>query len=165
MFLEIIDYSGQLNCHNRGASTVFHLLKGENMNVRSAVFLSNTNNTNSPWALTSPNHASVGSSNSDDAQWPTVNTIATKDTINYVDSPQTVCGTVAQVTDFSIETYLNLNKRFPNTFFATVIWDSDIEKVLGEQHSFHRTLDRQVCVSGKITSFNNRAKIVVKNSG
>ncbi|MGF1719128.1 sulfatase [Vibrio kyushuensis] len=120
-------------------------------------------NIKSPDSNISSDQNAVQVTTTSESLWPPAYAVSTKNAINHVDSAKTVCGTVTQVTDFAKGTYLNLNKSFPNTLFTAVIWNSDKERVLDEQHSFHGLLDSKVCVSGKISSFNNRAQIVVKS--
>ncbi|MDN2481171.1 sulfatase [Vibrio agarivorans] len=83
--------------------------------------------------------------------------------LRFVDEYATVCGTVVQITDFAKGSYLNFDRTFPNTQFTAVIWNSDFKHVTQDQSLYTTYSNKNVCVSGKVSSYNDRAQIVLKN--
>ncbi len=79
---------------------------------------------------------------------------------NHVGEKATVCGTVvsARYAERSRgqPTFLNLDKPYPNQIFTIVIWGADREK-FGNPETNYR--DKQVCVTGKITSYRGTPEI------
>lgn len=82
----------------------------------------------------------------------------------HIGTQQVICGVISQVTEFSKGTYLNFDKRFPDTVFSSVIWNSDSNKILSDKASFNEYLNQKVCVSGKVGIYNGRSQVVVKRS-
>ncbi|MDG2790253.1 hypothetical protein R7Z80_17640 [Vibrio sp. 1733] len=92
------------------------------------------------------------------------NSIAPDQTMSLLGTYQVVCGIVREVKAFSKGSYLNFDYRYPNTEFRIVVWDSDVEKVLGYGENFQHFINRELCVSGEITSFGGQPQIIVKYS-
>ncbi|GKW54106.1 hypothetical protein NCCP2140_31590 [Pseudoalteromonas sp. NCCP-2140] len=92
------------------------------------------------------------------------NAILSSKVSRYVGLNKTVCGQVVQVKEFSKGFYLNFEKPFPNMSFSSVIWDSNVKNVLGHYKSFNEFLDKNACVEGKISTYNNQIQIVVDDS-
>ncbi|MFA0226206.1 hypothetical protein AB4483_19275 [Vibrio splendidus] len=105
----------------------------------------------------------IESTLSDNTLLPT-GAITSRTAAQYIGTQQVICGVVSQVTEFSQGTYLNFDKRFPDTEFSGVIWNSDSNKVLSDQASFNEYLNQKVCVSGKVDIYNGRSQVVVKRS-
>jgi micrococcal nuclease len=81
---------------------------------------------------------------------------------NHVGEMATVCGRVAS-SHFAEKskgqpTFLNLDKPYPNAIFTILIWGTDRQK-FGKAEETYR--DRNVCVSGKITSHREIPEIVI----
>jgi len=73
---------------------------------------------------------------------------------NHVGETATVCGKVVS-TRFAGQsrgepTFLNLDEPYPKQIFTIVIWGNDRPK-FGDAEAKYR--DKQVCVTGKITSY------------
>ena len=85
---------------------------------------------------------------------------------DHVGETATVCGRVASA-HFAPETkgqptFLNLDRAYPNAIFTIVIWGTDRPK-FGRPIATYR--DRNVCVSGKITSHRDIPEIVITTPG
>ena len=85
---------------------------------------------------------------------------------DHVGETATVCGRVASA-HFAPETkgqptFLNLDRAYPNAIFTILIWGADRPK-FGRPIATYR--DKQVCVSGKITSHRDIPEIVVSSPG
>jgi hypothetical protein len=81
---------------------------------------------------------------------------------NHVGKTATVCGRVASA-HFAEKTkgqptFLNLDMPYPHQIFTIVIWGTDRPK-FGKAEETYR--DRNVCVSGKITSHREIPEIVI----
>jgi DNA/RNA endonuclease YhcR with UshA esterase domain len=79
---------------------------------------------------------------------------------NHVGERATVCGKVVS-THYAARskgapTFLNLDEPYPNQIFTIVIWGSDRDK-FGDPEAKYR--DKQLCVTGKITSFRGAPEI------
>lgn len=84
------------------------------------------------------------------------------DAKNHVGEKATVCGKVVSAR-FAKEskgqpTFLNLDEPFPNHIFTIVIWGSDREKFGAIEVKYSV---KNVCVSGKIASFQGKPEIAV----
>jgi hypothetical protein len=80
---------------------------------------------------------------------------------NHLGEGATVCGKVVS-THFAERskgqpTFLNLDEPYPNEIFTIVVWGSDRQK-FGNPEAKYR--DKDVCVSGKITSYREVPEIV-----
>ncbi|MFZ0739557.1 MAG: hypothetical protein WBL70_17090 [Candidatus Acidiferrales bacterium] len=85
---------------------------------------------------------------------------------NHVGEKATVCGMVVS-TRFAERsrgqpTFLNLDKPYPNQIFTIVIWGADREK-FGNPETNYR--DKQVCVTGKITTYRGTPEITANEPG
>ena len=83
--------------------------------------------------------------------------------LKYKGTYNVVCGFIVQAITFSKGTYLNFEKKFPDTPFRIVIWDADANYVLSNISSTDRMLYRNICVNGNISTFNKRAQIIVNS--
>jgi micrococcal nuclease len=85
---------------------------------------------------------------------------------NHVGETTTVCGRVASAhfaeKTKGLPTFLNLDRAYPNQIFTIVIWGTDRLK-FGKPEATYR--DRNVCVSGKITSHRDIPEIVISSPG
>jgi len=91
--------------------------------------------------------------------------ITPEQSINYVGKTETVCGEVVS-TKYSTgsrgkPTFLNFDEPYPNHIFTTVIWGDKRKNFDNNPEEFYK--DKEVCVTGKITTFKNKPQIVVKN--
>jgi hypothetical protein len=85
---------------------------------------------------------------------------------DHVGETATVCGRVASA-HFAPETkgqptFLNLDRAYPNAIFTILILGADRPK-FGRPIATYR--DKQVCVSGKITSHRDIPEIVISTPG
>lgn len=80
---------------------------------------------------------------------PINDTIQSANAYEYINTYQTVCGTVTQVKNMSGRTYINLGKPYPNQDIAIVVWSSDTDKV-SEVFSYE---GRSLCIKGQITTY------------
>jgi hypothetical protein len=85
---------------------------------------------------------------------------------NHVGEKSTVCGRVVG-THFASgskgqPTFLNLDEPFPKEIFRILIWGSDRPK-FGRPEETYR--DKEVCVTGIITSYRGVAEIVASEPG
>lgn len=89
-----------------------------------------------------------------------------EDAHKHIGEVQTVCGHVASayyaVKSKGHPTFLNLNKPYPNHIFTIVIWGSDRHEFGGLPEIIYEYKD--VCVTGKITTYKNKPQIVAKDS-
>jgi micrococcal nuclease len=85
---------------------------------------------------------------------------------NHVGETATVCGRVASAhfaeKTKGLPTFLNLDRAYPNQIFTVVIWGADRLK-FGNPESTYR--NKNVCVSGKITSHRDIPEIVITTPG
>jgi hypothetical protein len=85
---------------------------------------------------------------------------------NHVGETATVCGRVASAhfaeKTKGLPTFMNLDMPYPKQIFTIVIWGTDRAK-FGKPESTYR--DRNVCVSGKITSHRDIPEIVITTPG
>jgi hypothetical protein len=87
--------------------------------------------------------------------------IAAAEAKNHVGEKMKVCGEVVS-THFASgskgqPTFLNLDEPYPKEIFTILIWGSDRPK-FGKPEDTYR--DKDVCVTGKITSHNGRPEII-----
>lgn len=80
---------------------------------------------------------------------------------NHVGEKTTVCGKVVS-THFASgskgqPTFLNLDEPYPKEIFTILIWGSDRPKFEKPEDTYR---DKDVCVTGKITSHNSRPEII-----
>lgn len=87
---------------------------------------------------------------------PRNDSISVHDAGNQIGQTATVCGTASQFTETSKASYLNFGGRFPNHKFSAVFWKSDIS--IGDLSS---VVGNQLCVTGRIESYNGKAQIMV----
>jgi hypothetical protein len=92
--------------------------------------------------------------------------ISPEDAHKHIGEDKTVCGTVAN-TYYAVEskghpTYLNLNKPWPEHIFTIIIWKSDRHNFKSPPEIFFN--DKNVCVSGKITTCQDKPRITVSNA-
>jgi hypothetical protein len=85
---------------------------------------------------------------------------------NHVGEKATVCGKVVSAR-FAKEskgqpTFLNLDEPYPNHIFTIVVWGSDREKFGAIELKYSV---KNVCVSGKIASFQGKPEIAVDDPG
>jgi hypothetical protein len=85
---------------------------------------------------------------------------------NHVGETATVCGRVASIhfaeKTKGLPTFMNLDMPYPKHIFTIVIWGTDRAK-FGKPEATYR--DRNVCVTGKITSHRDIPEIVVTTPG
>jgi hypothetical protein len=83
---------------------------------------------------------------------------------NHIGEKATVCGNVVS-THYAPQskgnpTFLNLDEPYPRQVFTILIWGSDRPK-FGDPEAKYR--DKQVCVTGKITSYRGAPEIVASD--
>ena len=81
---------------------------------------------------------------------------------NHVGETATVCGRIASA-HFAekvkgLPTFMNLDKPYPHQIFTIVIWGTDRLKFGNPERTYR---DRNVCVTGKITSHRDIPEIVI----
>lgn len=95
------------------------------------------------------------------AQTKTITAAEAKD---HIGERATVCGKVASTRyadrSKSQPSFLNLDKPFPKQIFTIVIWGDERSK-FGEPEN--RYSDKQLCVTGKITSYHGSPEIVASD--
>jgi hypothetical protein len=78
----------------------------------------------------------------------------------------TVCGKIVSThyakSSKGEPTFLNLDEPYPREVFTILIWGSDREKFGVPEDEYK---DLRVCVTGKITSYRGRPKIVATERG
>jgi len=90
------------------------------------------------------------------------NVIKPDEAINHINEYATVCGKV--VSSFyskSINgqpTFINLDKSYPNQVFTIVIWGNYRDNFNVPEKQYN---SKNICVTGKIGSFRNKAQMVV----
>ena len=81
---------------------------------------------------------------------------------NHVGEPAIVCGRVASAhfaeKTKGLPTFMNLDMPYPRQIFTIVIWGADRLKFGNPERTYR---DKNVCVSGKITSHRDIPEIVV----
>ena len=94
-------------------------------------------------------------------------TINAQEAAKHVGEYKTVCGKV--VSTFyhkkgrAQQTYLNIDKAYPNQIFTILIWGSDRKYFDGAPEAIYR--DKDVCVDGKISSYKGGPpQIIVETS-
>ena len=91
-------------------------------------------------------------------------TINAAEAAKHIGEYKTVCGKV--VSTFyhkkgrAQQTYLNIDKAYPNQIFTILIWGSDRKYFDGAPEEIYR--DKDVCVDGKISSYKGSPQIMVK---
>jgi len=83
---------------------------------------------------------------------------------NHIGEKATVCGNVVS-THYAARskgnpTFLNLDEPYPRQIFTILIWGSDRPK-FGDPEAEYG--DKQVCVTGKITSYRGAPEIVASD--
>ncbi|MEA1873432.1 MAG: DNA/RNA non-specific endonuclease [Bacteroidota bacterium] len=74
----------------------------------------------------------------------------------------TICGTVVSTHKSQKgNTFLNLDKSFPNQIFSITIWASDHVNFPFEPSKF--LMDKKICVTGKITEYNGTPSLYLSN--
>jgi len=74
----------------------------------------------------------------------------------------TICGTVVSTHKSQKgNTFLNLDKSFPNQIFSITIWASDHVNFPFEPAEF--LMDKKICVTGKITEYNGTPSLYLNN--
>ena len=85
---------------------------------------------------------------------------------NHVGETATVCGRVASA-HFAekakgLPTFMNLDMPYPHQIFTIVIWGTDRPKFGNPERTYR---DKNVCVSGKITSHRGIPEITINTPG
>jgi hypothetical protein len=85
---------------------------------------------------------------------------------NHVGETATVCGRVASI-HFAekakgLPTFMNLDMPYPQQIFTIVIWGTDRPKFGNPERTYR---NKNVCVSGKITSHRGTPEIVITTPG
>jgi hypothetical protein len=87
--------------------------------------------------------------------------LTARDARNHVGETQTVCGKAVSTRyapgSKGQPTFLNLDEPYPNEIFTILIWGDDRSK-FGRPETEYR--DKNVCVTGKITSYRGNPEIV-----
>jgi hypothetical protein len=87
--------------------------------------------------------------------------IPTREAKNHVGEKRTVCGKVVGIHFVSSgkgqPTFVHFDEQYPNQIFTLVIWGTDRPK-FGRPEDLYR--DKELCVSGKITSYLGIPEIV-----
>jgi hypothetical protein len=82
----------------------------------------------------------------------------------HIGEHATVCGVVSSSrylsSSHSKPTFLNLGKPYPNEDFTVVIWADDRQKFGHPEDSY---LHKNICVTGEITSYKDKAQIIARN--
>jgi hypothetical protein len=99
------------------------------------------------------------------AQAQTEHHLTAAEAKNHVGETATVCGRVAS-SHFAektkgLPTFLNLDRAYPSQIFTIVIWGADRLK-FGRPEALYR--DRNVCVTGKITSHRDIPEMVINTA-
>jgi len=85
---------------------------------------------------------------------------------NHVGETATVCGRVASAhfaeKTKGLPTFMNLDMPYPHQIFTIVIWGTDRLKFGNPERAYR---DKNVCVSGKITSHREIPEIVINTPG
>ena len=94
-------------------------------------------------------------------------TINAAEAAKHVGEYKTVCGKVVGTfyhkKGKSKQTYLNIDKAYPNQIFTILIWGSDRKYFDGAPEEVYR--DKDVCVDGKISSYKGGPpQIIVETS-
>ena len=77
---------------------------------------------------------------------------------NYIGQYKKVCGTVAELKNFSKGIYLNFGQKFPHQSITAVIWDNKNFAVSEE------IVNTEICVEGKITRYRDKPQININHS-
>ena len=90
--------------------------------------------------------------------------ISTREAKNHVGEKATVCGKVVGIHFVSSgkgqPTFVHFDQQYPDQIFTLVIWGNDRPK-FGRPEELYR--DKDLCVTGKITSFLGVPEIVASN--
>jgi hypothetical protein len=90
--------------------------------------------------------------------------ITTREAKNHVGEKATVCGKVVGIHFVSSgkgqPTFVHFDQPYPDQIFTLLIWGSDRAK-FGRPEEIYR--DKELCVTGKITSFLGIPEIVASN--
>ena len=91
-------------------------------------------------------------------------TINAAEAKNYINQYKTVCGKVVGSKYLERSkgqpTFINLDKAYPNQIFTILLWGSDRKYFEGTPERIY--MDKNVCVEGKIKSYNGKVEIIVK---
>lgn len=97
------------------------------------------------------------------AQATATRTLSAAEAKDHIGETATVCGKVVSAkfaaTSRSQPTFLNLDKPYPNSTFTVLIWGSDRQKFQQPEDKFR---DKEICVTGPITTYRGVAEIVAK---
>jgi hypothetical protein len=100
------------------------------------------------------------------AQAQTEHRLTAAEAKNHVGETASVCGQVASIhfaaKTKGLPTFMNLDMPYPKQIFTILIWGTDRAK-FGNPESTYR--DKNVCVSGKITSHRDIPEIVITTPG
>ena len=85
---------------------------------------------------------------------------------NHLGETATVCGRVASAhfaeKTKGLPTFMNLDMPYPKQIFTIVIWGADRPKFGNPERTYR---DKNICVSGKITSHREIPEIVITTPG
>ena len=81
----------------------------------------------------------------------------------YVGKNVLACGPVAQVTNTSKATYINLDNVYPDQSLGLVVWSSDLAGYQSRLGSLTGLRGKTVCARGVISEYRNRLQIIMKN--
>ncbi len=78
----------------------------------------------------------------------------------YEGYPAKVCGIVKSLEKTSKSTFIYFDDQYPHKLFYAVIW-SDKEAQINQEIPFSSLMEKEVCVTGLIDSFENIPLIIV----
>jgi hypothetical protein len=85
---------------------------------------------------------------------------------NHVGETATVCGHIVRIyfahKAKGLPTLMNLDMSYPQQIFTIVIWGKDRTRFGNPERTYH---DKNICVSGKITSHHEIPEIVINTPG
>ncbi|MGO9022468.1 MAG: DNA-binding protein [Syntrophobacteraceae bacterium] len=92
-------------------------------------------------------------------------TISSQDAAKFIGQQKTVCGTVGS-THFAPKregqpTFIDFEKPYPNQVLTALIWGSDRGKFEKPPEMLYS--GKEICVTGRIESYEDRPAIVVKD--
>ena len=82
----------------------------------------------------------------------------------YLGNEVTVCGAVAEISDFSRGYYLNIGNSFPHQAITFVVWSNSVNNVRKKLGDFSDLIGTELCATGKITEYKNRLQLTIKSS-
>ncbi len=74
------------------------------------------------------------------------------------------CGVLKEVSQFKRGFYLNLDDHYPKQSLTLVMWEDDIPEFTKQFGSIEKLINRNICGSGKITTYKGRKQISLYNS-